>query len=185
MMRKMIFVLFAMLSLSMAAQEKAIQCDSVIQAQGLDSKEIYQRVKGWVAEAYNEASEVIQLDDAEQGVMVCKGNFEYRAPGGWSYRNIDGYIRYTLKVQVRDGRFKVSMGDFDHESKDIQYRKIWSFGLLTDREKYKMKGVQDKRWTTCWPDMKKKSLEYFEHICSALKGAMSGQSSLDDGNDDW
>lgn len=184
-MRTMILMLFAVLSMSMAAQEKAIQCDSVIQAQGLDSKAIYQRVKGWVAESYNKASEVIQLDDAEHGVMVCKGNFEYTAPGGATYRYIDGIIRYTLKVQVRDGRFKVSMGDFTHESNDIKYRDVWSFGLLTDREKYKMKGMQDKRWTKCWPDMKSKSMSYFEMICTALNGAMSGQLGVDDGNDNW
>ena len=48
------------------------------------------------------------------------------------------------------------MGDFNHETSDLEWKKTWSFGLITDREKYKEKGMQDKRWTKTWPDLKLK-----------------------------
>ncbi|MCI5693010.1 MAG: hypothetical protein MR354_08460, partial [Bacteroides xylanisolvens] len=120
-----------------------------------------------------------------QRVLYRGLTFKYAAPGGMSYRCIDGWVNYTLKIQVRDGRYKVTMGDFNHETSDLEWKKTWSFGLITDREKYKEKGMQDKRWTKTWPDLKLKCEREYMAMIVSLSDATSGKSQILDTNNDW
>ncbi len=184
-MKKILLLMAMFACMNVMAQGNPIQCDSVIQAQGKNVAELYPMIKAWAAITYNSANAVIQMDDPQNGILICKGAFKYTAPGGMTYRYIDGWVTYTLKIQVRDERYKVTVGDFIHETSDLQYKKTWSFGLITDREKFKEKGLQDKRWTKTWPDLKIKSKMEFMTIIMSLSDATSGKSKILDTNDDW
>ena len=184
-MKKFLFLMLMFISVGAMAQGNPIQCDSVIQEKDKTMAMLYPMIKAWTAVAYKSANSVIQMDDPQNGILICKGVFKYTAPGGMTYRYIDGWVNYTLKIQVRDGRYKVTMGDFIHETSDIQYKKTWSFGLITDREKFKESGLQDKRWTKTWPDLKRTcKMEYFG-IIKALSNATSGKSGIIDTSNDW
>lgn len=171
-------------SLNVMAQEKPIQCDSVIQAKDKTAEQIYTTVKAWVATSFNSANDVIQMDDPDNGILICKGNFKYDAPGGIMYEPMDGWVSYTLKIQVREGRYKVTMGSFEHEAKpNTGYN--WSLGLITDRERAKAKGVVDSRQKKTWADLKIKCKMEFMKMVISISQATTKNSEIIDTDDDW
>lgn len=185
-MKKLFFLLMSFFCLHAIAQDNPIKCDSIIHAENKDADALYPLIRAWAAVTFNSAQDVIQMDDPVNGILICKGAFAYHAPGGITYRCIDGKVDYTLKIQVRDGRYKVTMSDFIHHSLDLEWRKTWSFGLITDRERFKPKGMQDKRWLKTWPDLQSKCKYQFLLMVTSLSKATSEKSAvLDDENDDW
>lgn len=183
-MRKLLFLIIAFFTIGAFAQGNPIKFDKVIQAEGKNVSVLYPTIRAWVATTFNSAQDVLQMDDAQNGIIICKGVFDYRAPGGVTFRYIDGWVHYTLKIQVRDGRYKVTMSNFTHEASSLEWKSTWSFGLITDRDKYKEKGLQDKRWTKTWPDLKIKCKAYFNDITTSLQAATSNNVVLDT-EDDW
>lgn len=178
-MKKVLILVMLAFSIGLMAQEKEIVCDSVVQAQGKTVKEIYPLIKMWVSENFKSAKSVIQMDDPDNGILICKGNFEYKAPGGMTYRVIDGRVDFTLKVQVRDGRYRVSVSGFTHHSEDLKWSDTWSLGLITDREKYEMSGLQDKRWLKTWPNLQTESKVQGYSIIMMIKNAVSTSTEND------
>lgn len=167
------------------AQGTPLEFSEVINADGKTVAQIYPIVKSWIAISFKSANSVIQMDDKESGVFICKGNFSYRAPGGFTYRYIDGIVEFMLKVQIRDGRFKVTLSDFAHKSLDSMCASTWSFGLITDREKYKESGLQDNRYKKTWPDLQLKCKETSLNTFQGLKDAISGAKPVLDDENDW
>lgn len=186
-MKKCLFMLLLMVSVCAMGQEKPLQCDTVIQASGKSVNEIYTEVKAWVATNFKSANHVIQMDDPDNGILICKGNFEYNAPGGdLMYGVLDGWVNFTLQVQVREGRYRVTMGNFTHEAKHVQGGFYdWSLGLITDRERAKAKGAVDFRQKKTWKDLKIKCKTKFMEMIISMSQATEKGGGLLDTDDDW
>ena len=60
-MKRVLFLLLALISLNVMAQEKPIQCDSVIQAEGKNVSVLYPQIRAWAAMTFNSAQDVIQM----------------------------------------------------------------------------------------------------------------------------
>lgn len=183
-MKKIIFFLFALLSLSISAQIRPLQCDTVIQEPGKNVDKLYPIIRAWVASTFNSAQDVIQMDDSDNGIMICKGCFDYVAPKGMLYRYADGVIHFTLKVQVRDGRYKVTVSNFIHESTQVNGRNYWSAGSITTSEKYVGSGDKDRRWKKIWPSLKLSCLMQYMTFVKSISNATSSNVILDN-EDDW
>ena len=183
-MRKLLFLIIAFFTIGAFAQGNPIKFDKVIQAEGKNVSVLYPTIRAWVATTFNSAQDVLQMDDAQNGIIICKGNFSYRAPEGMNYRYADGIINFTLKVQVRDGRYKVTMSDFIHKSTNINGKKFWSAGLITDSDKYSGFGAKDKRWKKIWPSLQLNCDVQFKSITTSLQAATSNNVVLDT-EDDW
>lgn len=182
-MKKCLFLMLVLISsVSVIGQDRPFQCDTVIQAKGKSVAEIYASVKVWVATVFNSANDVIQMDDAQNGIMICKGRFHYKAPGGVNLRSMSGYVDYTMKVQVREGRYKVTIGDFIHQSTSTQFTSSWSFGLIYDREEYT--GGGDRRKKKVWPDLLRNCKIQCKSLVEGISGATAG-GGLFDTDDDW
>ncbi len=83
----------------------------VVQVDSLSSEELYKRSKRWFFDTYNSGKDVIQLDDKESGEIIGKGFFETY----WESSFISGIginVFQTIKVQVKDGRYKYEITDF-------------------------------------------------------------------------
>ena len=182
-MKTCLFLLLMFISVNVMGQEEPLQCDTVIQAPGKSVSEIYTTVKAWVATSYNSANSVIQMDDAPNGIMICKGRFQYEAPGGINYQYMDGYVDYTLKIQVREGRYKVMVGNFIHQSTSPQFTKAWTFGQITESDEYQGKG--DRRKKKVWPNLVISCKMEYMAIVVGLSGATSDNSGILDTDDDW
>lgn len=76
----------------------------VIQADDKDKNIIYASARVLITEMFKSAKDVIQMDDSDKGIIIAKG--WSAAPGG-EVGNCK--IWYTLKIQSRDGRYKVDV----------------------------------------------------------------------------
>ena len=183
-----ILVIFCLLAFSLGTfsqEEKPIEFDAVIQQEGKQVKELYPIIKAWVATSFINSQKVIQMDDPVNGVIICKGVINYRAPGGFTYRYIDGYIDFTLKIQIRDGRYKVTLNNFNHKSSDSRFGNVWSFGMITNREKFKETGLQDKRYIKTWPDLKETCKVFSEKTIADIKAVTSEDNPILDKKEAW
>ena len=70
-MRKILLSLFVLLPLFVSAQ-KPIECDTIIECPGITADKLYSRMKYFVADYFNSAQNVIQLDDKDEHRLLCK-----------------------------------------------------------------------------------------------------------------
>jgi len=84
--------------------------------------ELYTKAREWMALNFKSANSVIQMDDKNAGIIIGKGNIPVT---GGKYL-ADGKIDFTLKIQVKNGRFKYWFTDFVHAS----YKEGYSGGHL-------------------------------------------------------
>lgn len=81
----------------------------VIQAPDYNKDQLYVKVLEIFSSIYNNSKVVIQSQDKEQGFIIGKGDDEEIR-----YDNISGgkhinTVHHTIKVEIREGRFKVSL----------------------------------------------------------------------------
>ena len=140
----------------------------VEQVESASAKVLQGRAKLLVAEAFKSAKDVIQLDDGDAGILIVKGNIVpvVKAPlmGSIDY----GFVRFTLKIQVKDGRYKYTFSDFNHEAYE---RNMGSGGDLTNKKPACGTFVMTKGY---WRQIKTYTDEQVVSLIARLDGAMKG-----------
>lgn len=99
----------------------------VIQAPNYNKDALFVKVLEVFSSIYNNAKVVIQTQDKEEGIIIGKGDDEEIR-----YDNISGgrhinTVHHTIKVEVREGRFKVSITLTDANLAYYDMRGIESF----------------------------------------------------------
>ena len=74
---------------------------------GLTPGQIYDGIKLWVAETYNSAMDVIQLDDRNSGIMIVKGNFTCTYQAIFSKATLRAIT--SLKFEIKENRFRYTV----------------------------------------------------------------------------
>lgn len=104
----------------------------VRQVPEITTDELYTRIYQALVDVYVNAKNVIQMQDKENGLIVCKGIVKYTNSAMSSVNlamgthiSVDEVIDYTIKIQVREGRYKVDIYDM------IADESIFSDGKLT------------------------------------------------------
>lgn len=93
------------------------QIQEVIEFEGISRDKIYSGSRQWVAQAFKSAQDVIQMDDKDSGVIIAKGNMQYPCSGSWLCSGYnDARVKFTLKIESRDGRARVTFSDIVHYS---------------------------------------------------------------------
>jgi hypothetical protein len=90
------------------AVDGTINFNEVHSVEGQSQDELYSKAKLWFADAFRSSQNVIQLDDRENGIILGKGAFttnERASRLTW---------RFTVKVQLRDERYKVEFYDIGY-----------------------------------------------------------------------
>lgn len=165
------------------AKEKVVatplQCDTVIQAQGLTAEQIYTNLNVWFADNMRSANAVIQLDDKENCHIIGKTSLPFEVNHfTWAY--LTGLIHYTIDVAARDGRFKVVIRDFIHESNT----KGWSEGLVFDGgHNPEVKGMRKHQNAEMNKRASKLCKEYIPIIIKTMQTAVAGKSTVTE--EDW
>jgi len=113
----------ALVSLLMNAQ--------VFEVEGKSKDEIHSIINQWIAENYNSANNVIQMNDKEAGMFIVKGinSITYKNVSGKTmmpnnpyvteYKTID--TKHTIKINIRDGKYKLKVDineDYDMSIED-------------------------------------------------------------------
>jgi hypothetical protein len=86
--------------------DKPIEFSKVIYTDSVGKEKIFVSINDWFASNFKSANDVIQMSDKEAGVIVGKGALSY-SYGKMSYIGYDGFITYTIKVYIKDNRFKL------------------------------------------------------------------------------
>lgn len=82
-----------------------VQVDSTI-----TKTELFNRAKAWFVTEYKSANDVIQMEDKEAGVIMGKGFAEADYKANFMAVNYAN-IYHTVKVYVKDGRYKYEITD--------------------------------------------------------------------------
>jgi len=96
-----------------------------------------------------------------------------------------GNINYTIKIYVKDGRYKYEITDFTHEPTGKSKNGGLSFGIITndDTSPIRHKG-QFKKWNNkVWIDIKNQINDSTKPLIEDLKTKMVQKSEIQ--NDDW
>lgn len=73
------------------------------QSKGESKSDLYASAKVMIAELFNSANDVIQSDDKDNGIIVCKGNAKIE---GMFTTDL---MEFTLKVSCKDERYKIDL----------------------------------------------------------------------------
>lgn len=115
----------------------------------LNRQELFSRAREWFAKTYKSSTNVIQMEDKENGEIVGKALMQAYCKSLGSDRQC-GFINYTISVYLKDGRFKYEITDFYHSGQYVSGGSaIPDYGpceaWINDKRKYPMmsqKGVQ-------------------------------------------
>jgi hypothetical protein len=153
---------------------KPLSFDTVIVVNETDPDVIYSKVRIWVADNFKSAKEVIQLEDKKTHVIVGNGTIRYDGLG-FGYQCFEGWISFSFKVQVKEGRFKFEMTDFVHDNSAGKSEDC-ELGKITTADGYSNWGLNKPFQNKTWDDVKLKSKVLFLQCSSELYKAISNES---------
>ncbi|MGV8094512.1 MAG: DUF4468 domain-containing protein [Mangrovibacterium sp.] len=87
----------------------------VIEVPGKTADQLYASARMWFADNFKSANDVLQMDDSKAGILIGKGNTtvaeNYSVSMGVPMTS-EWNTHFTIKVMVKDGRYKCDMYDF-------------------------------------------------------------------------
>ena len=134
-------------------------------------KELFRRAKVWMAAYYRSANAVTQNSDAESGDI--SGHALYNmAWEGLSMMHWDGVVRYYVRIQVKDGKYKLTVSDFNHEVTALNPSP--SVGLITTNVEYTGPAPWGNRglMNRVYRDIQKRAISVAGDIKNSLQKAM-------------
>jgi hypothetical protein len=109
------------IKLPVSADTHLVTYSEVVQAPGVSQSELYSRAKLWFASTFKSAKDVVQADEKEAGVVQGTG---------WSTTYVKSLgipspqkLWYTVKIAVKDGRYKYDISSFQIENEAGQYNR--------------------------------------------------------------
>jgi hypothetical protein len=178
----MLIITALFFGLSAKAQEP-LTIEDVVEIDSVSSKEIlYNRGHNWIVSIFKNPQKVIQLNDKNEGQIICKGNFEYNQKKFiWgASETTKGYINFTIKLFFKDGRYKYIFTDFIHEP----LKGGNSFGVITTEEEYPGKmSLSSKKWRKwIWNDIKEQIDLNIKVVEKSLINEMKKKAEIEDEN---
>ncbi|MDQ1770429.1 DUF4468 domain-containing protein [Labilibaculum sp. A4] len=104
-MKKLLLGILLLFSVSAFAKEFT----EVIEAPDKTADQLYSSARGWFAETFKSADDVLQMDDPVSGKLIGKGfsKVPIKAAG----MIVEIKMQYTIKIFVKDGRFKYDISN--------------------------------------------------------------------------
>lgn len=162
-MKKLLFTYLFLLSVSLFAQ-KPLEFNSIVKVEGVTKNDIYVQVNDWLATSFNSANDVIQMADKDAGKFIAKGQVNYSI-GKMMYNCTDGALRFTIKVSVRDNKFRFILTQISHKSYG---NSNCEFGTVTDAELFQIKGGGKKWRNKVWVDIKSKANDLHKNLLTSI-----------------
>lgn len=152
----------------------AVIFTSIEQVDGVKAEMIYSAAKMAIADIFVSAKDVIQVDDKDNNMFVAKGV------------SVDGNASwdYTIKIQARDGRYKIDMYDCQYLA-TIPMNNIpdtkYGAEKLTDKNCLDKKGVCKK---TGYGYARRFLIDTKDDLFAQIHSKILKQTSATS-NDDW
>lgn len=181
----MLVALFATIFLcspQATAKDKApgilLECDTVIHVADLPATQIYSNLKTWFANNMRSSNNVIQLDDTANNHIIGKANIKFKV-NSLTWSSLTGVIRFTIDVAARDGRFRVKIYDFNHES----FMDGWTEGAIyVGGPNPNIKGLRKKQNSEMQKRAAPLCVDYIAYVITSMQDAMINPSSAADDN---
>ncbi len=109
-------------------ETKQFTYQAVNEVAGVNKADLFSRAFEWVAQSYNSAQNVVQMQDKEAGKIIIKAIHSVSSKG---YDT--GTVSYTLSIYVKDGRYKYILTDFIHKA-PVLSKEIHSGGALENTQ---------------------------------------------------
>jgi hypothetical protein len=123
----------------------------VIQVEGVSKNELYNRARLWFIGAFVSADDVLLMENKQEGQLIGEGNFKF-VPKMYLGSDIGGIIKFTIKLFVKDGRYKYVITEFVNKPKGA---KQGIFGVITTDYYCPVKTGGSKKWNDkTWWNMK-------------------------------
>lgn len=181
MKRNLLIIGLFLLTIQVSAQEN-LTFWTVIKTDSVGKATIFASINDWFASSYNSAKDVIQMADKDAGIIIGNGSIEYN-PKNLMLSCYTGYIKYTIKVYVKDNRYKVVLTNFIH-TVNAGNSSSCELGIITTDDVYTIKGMNKKYQNKVWNDIKEKLENYQYLIFDSLKGKTKEMKKESEG-DDW
>ena len=172
-MKKVNFIFILLTSLTFA--QSPLEFEKVIETNETKEK-TFPKIKEWIATKFVSANDVIQMEDLSSGIFVVKGKSSYEHPKAL-YNCYNGAIEFTLKIEVRDNRFKFQLFDLKHIT---NYDNKCDLGQLTTAEIHSTKGVNKGYNNRVWKLLQEEAFELASRVTSGLETVISMNNSADD-----
>lgn len=176
-MKKLTLILLLALTVQIYGQEP-ITYEKVLKAEGVNKSDLFFIISDWFASNYNSAKDVIQLNDKERGVIIGKGTMDYFYGEKRSNNSYNGHLDYTIKIYVKDNRYKVILTSFNHSGKSLSVR------LITTDDVCTTKGMYKKYDNNTWKNAKLKAWQFSENLFTLLELKTSA-FKFENESDDW
>ena len=166
-MKKLLLVLFV-LAYSLTYGQNPIVFEKIIQVKDVSKDSIFFALKKWVANEFVSSKAVIEMADKDAGIIAISPNSPYSYNGGYLYSSYGGYISYNISIEIKSGRFKVVVNNFNH---NIPYaNNLYGLGLITDSDDYPKQtpfGTK-KYYNNVWDDLKIKVASIADELFNEL-----------------
>lgn len=117
-MKALVTLFFVMINAMAYAQDIALPMkddkifyEQVDSAAGVGKDQLFTRAKLWMANAFESAKNVIQMDDKEAGMLVGKGYFNIHSTG---IASATWPCNFTISLTAKDGRYRVQLYNFNY-----------------------------------------------------------------------
>ena len=107
--------------------------DNITKSEGLSKNELYSRAKVWIASNFNSSTDVIKLDDKENGIVIVKGLFNFSTTGIFGLPE-DRNCFFTLKIYCKEGRFRVIWTDFKFTLTPLGPKRSYDYTFMNPYE---------------------------------------------------
>lgn len=111
-MKKVLLIPFLFLLVSIASAQEPIVFEKVFKADSVEKDVIFSKIKEYFALKYK-STKYFKVEDRETGILISNASFDFYKKG-FAYTCYCGKIDFVLNIQIRDGRYKVTLSDFKH-----------------------------------------------------------------------
>lgn len=183
-MKKLITIVVTLLPLlSISQSNQPITFTEVVKIDSADHTELFNRARSWFNTTFKSSKDVLNISDKETGELAGKGLTQFYSNSGLGASAVKGVLRFSITVQVKDGRYKYIITKFIHESNGPPTNS-YDFGLITEEETcpYKIPMTPKKWRNKVWAELQENSKREAELLIESLKIAMNTSTF---NNDNW
>lgn len=176
-MKKLTFIIALFCYFFGFSQEPLVYTGVVETDSTLTKNDLYINGKTWFAESFRSAQDVLQMEDKEASKLIGKSNIEYNSNVFLSSDRTRGWIRFTVNLQVKDGKYKYEISNIIHDAG-------FSFGYLTTDFECPYEEIKGgKKWKNkVWTDIKTQTDQNIIPLIESLKITMSEKPEAEN---DW
>lgn len=169
------FYLTIFLVTSFVSAQTPLEFEKIIETN--ESKEsVFPIIKEWIATKFVSANDVIQMEDIASGIFVIKGKSPYYHPKAL-YSCYNGTIEFTLKIEVRNNRFRIQLFDLNHIA---NVNSQCALGPLTTASIHSTKGLSKGYNNKVWVLLKEDAFVLASRVIDGLEKAVNQKNSKDE-----